>query len=161
MTRFLGEFDCKVDAKGRVLLPAALKRQLPPEAQERFVNNRGFEQCMVLYPFNEWEKTSEEVNSLNMYVKKNREFVRYFYRGATELTIDGNNRILFPKRLMEYAGVKKEIILFAYSNRIEIWDKKRYDGLLTDEPDDFANLAEDVMGNLPQKPESEDEKGKE
>ncbi len=146
MTNFIGEFECKLDAKGRLMLPSSLKKQLDPAAQERFVMNRGFEKCLVLYPKNDWEYISAEVNKLNQYVKKNREFTRYFYRGATELSLDGTGRMLFPKRLLEYAGVEKEVVLFAHGNRIEVWDKKAYNELLTDEPDEFANLAEEVMG---------------
>ena len=147
MANFIGEFECKMDAKGRVMIPSGLRKQLDPAAQERFVLNRGFEKCLVLYPKNEWEGISAEVNKLNQYVKKNREFVRYFYRGASELGLDTTGRILFPKRMLDYAAVEKEVVLFAYSNRIEVWDKSTYDGLLTDEPDDFAALAEEVMGN--------------
>lgn len=146
MTNFLGEFECKADAKGRILLPSGLKKQLSPVAQEKFVINRGFEKCLVLYPMNEWDAISSEINQLNLYVKKNRDFVRYFYRGATELILDSNSRLLFPKRLLEYAGIKKELILFAYSNRIEVWAKEVYESVLTDEPDNFASLAEEVMG---------------
>jgi len=146
MTNFIGEFECKLDAKGRLMLPSSLRKQLDPAAQERFVMNRGFEKCLVLYPKNDWEYISAEVNKLNQYVKKNREFTRYFYRGATELGLDGTGRLLFPKRLLEYAGAKKELVLFAHGNRIEVWDKKAYNNLLTDEPDEFANLAEEVMG---------------
>ena len=146
MTNFIGEFECKLDAKGRLMLPSSLRKQLDPAAEESFVMNRGFEKCLVLYPKNDWKYISEEVNKLNQYVKKNREFIRYFYRGATELGLDGTGRLLFPKRLMEYAGVQKEVVLFAHGNRIEIWDKKAYDNLLTDEPDEFATLAEEVMG---------------
>lgn len=146
MANFIGEFDCKLDAKGRLMLPSGLRKQLDPAAQERFVLNRGFEKCLVLYPKNEWEGISAEVNKLNQYVKKNREFIRYFYRGASELELDNTGRLLLPKRLLDYAGVEKEVVLFAYSNRIEVWDKKTYEGLLTDEPDDFADLAEEVMG---------------
>jgi MraZ protein len=146
MTNFIGEFDCKLDAKGRLMLPSGLRKQLDPAAQERFVLNRGFEKCLVLYPKNEWEGISSEVNKLNQYVKKNREFIRYFYRGASELELDNTGRLLLPKRLLDYAGAEKEVVLFAYSNRIEVWDKKTYEGLLTDEPDDFADLAEEVMG---------------
>ena len=146
MTNFIGEFECKLDAKGRLMLPSSLRKQLDPAAQERFVMNRGFEKCLVLYPKNDWKYISEEVNKLNQYVKKNREFIRYFYRGATELGLDGTGRMLFPKRMLEYAGVAKEVVLFAYGNRIEVWDKDTYNGLLTDEPDEFATLAEEVMG---------------
>lgn len=147
MTNFIGEFDCKIDAKGRLMVPAGLRKQLDPAANESFVVNRGFESCLVLYPKNDWERISSEVNQLNQYVKKNREFVRYFYRGATELSLDGNGRILLPKRLQQYGKIEKEVVLFAYSDRIEIWDKDTYENLLTDEPEDFANLAEEVMGN--------------
>lgn len=146
MTNFIGEFECKLDAKGRLMLPSGLRKQLDPAAQERFVMNRGFEKCLVLYPKNDWEYISAEVNKLNQYVKKNREFIRYFYRGATELGLDTTGRILFPKRMLDYAGATKEVVLFAYGNRIEIWDKETYNGLLTDEPDEFATLAEEVMG---------------
>jgi MraZ protein len=141
----VGEFECNLDSKGRLLFPVGLKRQMPAGEGLHFVINRGFEQCLVLYPGSEWKQISDEVNQLNIYVKKNREFVRYFYRGATELNIDGNNRLLLPKPLLEYASIQKEIVLFAFSNRIEIWDRKKYQTLLTDEPDDFASLAEEVM----------------
>ncbi len=157
MANFLGEFDCKLDAKGRLMMPTGLRKQLDPEAQERFVLNRGFEKCLVLYPKNEWQQISAEINKLNQYVKKNREFIRYFYRGATELGLDNNGRILLPKRLTGYGAIAKQVVLFAYSNRIEIWDKNTYDNLLTDEPDDFANLAEEVMGgNNPTNDDGED-----
>ena len=154
MTSFIGEFDCKVDAKGRVMVPSGLRKQLDPEDQEKFVLNRGFEKCLVLYPKKVWSSISSELSKLNQYKKKNREFTRYFYRGATEITLDGTGRILFPKRLMDYASVKKEVVLFAYFDRIEVWDKSTYDNLLTDEPDDFSRLAEEVMGN--QKDEDDD-----
>ena len=146
MTSFIGEFDCKVDAKGRVMMPSGLRKQLDPDAQERFVLNRGFEKCLVLYPQNVWKGISAEISKLNQYKKKNREFIRYFYRGATETGLDGTGRILLPKRLLNYASIKKEAVLFAYFDRIEIWDKSTYDNLLTDEPEDFSNLAEEVMG---------------
>jgi MraZ protein len=146
MTQFIGEFECKLDPKGRLMLPAGLKKQLSPDAQDRFVINRGFEKCLVLYPLNEWKIISDEVNQLNLYAKKNREFARYFFRGASELTLDTTNRLLLPKTLLEYASIEKDLVLFAYSNRIEVWSKSNYDLMLNDEPEDFANLAEEVMG---------------
>ncbi|HEY9562091.1 MAG TPA: division/cell wall cluster transcriptional repressor MraZ [Anseongella sp.] len=146
MTQFLGEYECKIDSKGRIMLPVGLRKQVSPEAQERFVVNRGFEKCLALYPYDEWQRISAEVNKLNLYNKKNRDFARYFFRGATELSLDGNGRVLMPKPLLGYAGIGTELVLFAYSNRIEIWDKQLYDNLLTDEPEDFSALAEEVMG---------------
>lgn len=126
-------------------MPAGLKRQLADTEAMHFVINRGFEQCLNLYPSTEWKKISDEVNQLNIYVRKNREFVRYFYRGATEVFPDSASRLLIPRPLQDYAGISKNVILFAYANRIELWDQQRYEGLLGKEPDNFAVLAEEVM----------------
>lgn len=148
MANFLGEYYCKIDNKGRVMLPAALKKQIPPDSHDKFVVNRGFENCLVLYTKTEWDKITMDIDKLNTYVKKNREFVRYFYRGATEMLIDNANRLRLPKMLLGYAGIEKEVVLFAHSNKIEIWDAKAYESLIGNEPEDFSDLAESVMGNL-------------
>ncbi len=148
MSYLLGEYDCRVDSKGRFVLPAGIKRQLGVQDQERFVINRGFEKNLTLYPDSEWKQITHEINSLNLYNKKNREFVRYFFRGATELHIDSANRLLLPKALIDYAGIEKEIVLFAYGQRIEIWAKSVYEEMMDSEPDDFASLAEEVMGKI-------------
>lgn len=146
MTKFLGEYYCRLDNKGRVMVPVSLLKQIPEEEKESFVVNRGFEKCLILYTKAEWNKITEEINNLNTYIRQNRDFVRYFFRGATELNLDNVNRLLFPKLLLEYAGIKKDIVLFAHTNKIEIWDKDAYDNLLSNEPEDFATLAEKVMG---------------
>jgi MraZ protein len=156
MLNLIGEFECKIDAKGRLMLPSGLKKQLPKGEQENFVVNRGFENCLVLYPFLEWKKIITEVDKLNLYNKKNREFVRFFYRGASEISLDGNNRLLLPKNLLDYAKIDKDLVLFAFSNRIEIWSKEAYAGLLTDEPEDFAKLAEEVMGKKEKEERNDD-----
>ena len=145
-SRLIGEFEISVDSKGRIMMPAALKRQLPPDAHDKLVINRGFEKCLVLYPITEWERQSAEVNTLNPYVKENRDFIRYFFRGATELTLDNVNRFLVPKSLLEYADVEKEAILFAYLDRIELWSKSKYQQQMNEAPQDFSSLAEKVMG---------------
>ena len=147
MPGLLGEYQLKLDAKGRLKLPSGLKKQLEPADNGRFVINRGFEKCLVLYPFNEWEQVSAKVNKLNRFVKKNREFIRYFFRGATEVQLDSSDRLNLPNHLLEYADVKKELLLAANNNIIEIWNKKRYDELMEIDSDDFADLAEDVMGD--------------
>lgn len=148
MISLLGEHYCKLDSKGRVILPAALKKQIPTKDEGIFVINRGFEKCLVLYTKSEWSKKTKEINKLNAYVAKNRKFIRYFYRGATELKLDASNRLLIPKMLKGYAFIEKEIVLFAHSNKIEIWDVASYESLIDDEPKDFEDLAENVMGNI-------------
>lgn len=148
MTSFLGEFECKLDTKSRFLLPAGLKKQIDPSSKEQFVMNRGFEGCLVLYPMNEWEKITTKLKKLNLFVTKNRTFYRQFHNGATAITLDGNSRVLVPKSLMSYADLSKDAVLFAYADRIEIWSKDRYDEVMTQNSDDFADLAEEVMGSL-------------
>ncbi|HYK76389.1 MAG TPA: division/cell wall cluster transcriptional repressor MraZ [Daejeonella sp.] len=147
MSHFLGEFDCKLDAKGRMVIPSGLKKQLPEAEQESLVINRGFEKHLVVYTKKEWDKITEELSKLNPYEKRNREFIRYFSRGATELTLDAASRVLLPKTLLEYAGIGSEVILLCQFNKIEIWAKDAYDAHLDNEPENFASLAEEVMGN--------------
>jgi MraZ protein len=147
MSHFLGEFDCKLDAKGRMMIPSSLKKQLPEAEREGLVINRGFEKHLVIYTKKEWDSITEELSKLNAYEKKSRDFIRYFTRGATELSLDSANRILFPKALMEYAGITGEVVLSCVLNKIEVWAKDAYDNQLDSEPENFANLAEEVMGN--------------
>lgn len=153
MSGFLGEYEVRIDVKGRVKLPSGLKKQLNPETKGRFVVNRGFEKCLVLYPYNEWQAVSAKVNKLNRFVRKNREFIRYFFRGATEVLLDSSDRLNLPNHLLQYAGVKKEGLLAANENIIEIWNKQHYEKLMTMESDDFADLAEEVMGDQNGDPE--------
>jgi len=147
MPQLLGEYECKIDAKGRLRLPSDLINQLGDNYRYSFVINRGFEKCLVLYPKHVWEGITKQIDKLNIYRKKNRDFVRYFYRGATDLLMDKTDRVLIPKRLLEYADIDKDLVLFAFQERIEIWSSSYYDNWMEDEPADFADLAEDVMGD--------------
>lgn len=146
MINLLGEFECKIESKGRIKLPVGLKKQIVLENPERFVINRGIEKCLILYPSKVWESITEDVNKLNLYNKKNREFVRFFYGGANELFLDNSDRFLIPKRLLEYAGISNEVILLAHGTQIEIWAKEAYDNDYQNVPEDFDLLAEEVMG---------------
>ena len=148
MASLIGEYECKLDVKGRFLFPSGLKKQLDPTAKERFVMNRGFEGCLVLYPMNEWETETAKFSKLNLYRAKDRKFYRQFHNGATHLELDSSSRVLVPKRLKEVAGIDKDIVLFAYANRIEVWSKEKYDAEMAVDRDDFEDLAEDVMGGL-------------
>ncbi|GAB4379398.1 MAG: division/cell wall cluster transcriptional repressor MraZ [Salibacteraceae bacterium] len=146
MAGFLGEYECRLDGKNRFMLPSGLRKQLDPACNEQFVLNRGFEGCLVLYPVNEWEKITQRLSKLNLFVAENRKFYRQFHNGATSVGLDGSGRILIPKNLMAYAALDKDIVLFAYADRIEIWSKDRYDQVMNQDPEEFAALAEKVMG---------------
>lgn len=147
MVQLLGEFDCKLDAKGRMMVPSNLKKQLPDSERYGLVVNRGFEKHLVIYPRKVWEEIVSELSKLNQYEKKTREFIRFFTRGATELSLDSSGRVLLPKSLLEFAGIKSDVVLACQFNKIEVWAKDAYADLLDNEPENFSNLAEEVMGN--------------
>lgn len=146
MSHFLGEFECKLDAKGRLMLPAGLRKQMPEAEREGLIVNRGFEKHLVIYTRKEWDRIVEDLSKLNQYEKRTREFIRYFTRGASELSLDAAGRILLPKSLLEYGGIGADAVLASQFNKIEVWSKDAYDAQLDNEPDNFANLAEEVMG---------------
>lgn len=153
MIGFLGEYEATLDAKGRFLLPAGFKKQLPEEAGNQFVINRGFEKCLTLYPMKSWEPIFSELSKLNDFDPKVREFRRYFLNGATVLELDSAGRLLLPPNLKEHAGLEKDIVLVAAMNKIEIWDKSKYQQFFESfSPEAFSQLAQQVMspGSNPQ-----------
>jgi MraZ protein len=146
MIGFLGEFEATLDAKGRFLLPAGLKKQLPGEDGSLFVINRGFEKCLALYPIKNWEPLFEEISKLNEFDPRAREFRRYFLNGATHVEPDSAGRLLVPPNLKDHAGLQKDIVLVAAVNKIEIWDSSKYHQFFDSfSAEDFSNLAKDVM----------------
>ncbi len=154
MIGFIGEYESTIDAKGRFLLPSGFKKQLPEAENAQFVLNRGFEKCLTLYPVQSWKPIFKEISQLNDFNPKVREFRRYFLNGATPVELDNAGRLLMPKNLMEYAGLEKDIVLVSAINKIEIWDKNKYQQFFDAiSPEAFSNLANEVMnkaadGNL-------------
>lgn len=148
MINLLGEYDCKVDAKGRFMFPSGLKKQLGNELDKGFVVNRNLHQeCLILYPIAEWEKLSAKLGKLNRLIKKNDVFVRKVMGGATPVTLDGVGRLLVPKSLAEGASVSKEIKVVGSGNVVEIWDKAKHAEVMA-EDNDWEAIAEDVMGDI-------------
>lgn len=147
MTGFIGEYHCKIDAKGRLLLPAEMRKQLSAEDQGTFVISRGVDDCLSLYPMSEWEVVMKKLRTLNRFKAKDRKFARMFQKGATKVVADSNDRILLPKGLLGWAGVQKEIVLVANVDLWEVWDKTKYEDLMGEDWDDFDQLAAEVMGN--------------
>lgn len=147
MINLLGEYDCKVDAKGRFMFPSGIKKQLGKESEKGFVINRNLHQeCLMLYPIEEWEKLSAKLNKLNRLIKKNDVFVRKVMGGATPVSLDGAGRMLVPKSLTEAASLDKEIKVIGSGNLIEIWDKSKHAKTL-EEDVNWEEIAEDVMGD--------------
>jgi MraZ protein len=150
MTNLIGSYECKADAKGRVMFPSALKKQLQKVIGDGFVVKRSvFNQCLEIHPMNDWNGVVGQVNKLNRFVKKNNDFIRSYMAGLKMVEVDGSGRFLIPKDLMSFAGLQKEIVLSSSVNMIEIWDKERYESSVAETLKDFGNLAEDVMGSQP------------
>lgn len=147
MINFIGTYDCKADTKGRVMLPVALKNQMSPILNDGFVVKRSvFQPCLELYPMAEWNLLMQKMNKMNRFKKKNNDFIRRFSAGVKVVEIDATGRLLIPKNLVEVAGIGKEVVLSSAINIIEIWDKDGYEKVLDDTAEDFASLAEEVMG---------------
>lgn len=147
MNSLIGTYECKVDAKGRLMLPSAFKKQLSSVMQKGFVLKRAvFQSCLELYPMDEWEALMQKVNKLNRFKKKNNDFIRRFTAGVKFIELDASGRLLVAKDLIAFAGISKEIVVSSVGNIIEIWDKDRYEKAIDDAVVDFADLAEEVMG---------------
>jgi len=149
MINIIGTYEGKADAKGRLLLSGALKKQLLPMLQDGFVLKRSvFQPCLELYPMAEWNVLMSQVNKLNRFVKKNNDFIRRFTAGVKIVELDASGRLLIPKDLQTFAGISKDVVLSSAVNIIEIWDKENYERAIDDATDEFADLAEEVMGNM-------------
>ena len=148
MRHFIGTYECKADAKGRIMLSSALKKQLSYSIKEGFVIKRAvFNACLELYPLQEWESLIEKVNTLNRFVKKNNDFIRRFTAGVKFVEIDASGRLLIPKNLINHVKIKKEVVVSSAVNILEIWDKTLYENAIDEATTDFASLAEQVMGD--------------
>ena len=147
MATFIGDYTCKVDVKGRIILPVAFKKQMPADAQDHFVVRKDiFENCLVLYAIEDWNRQLEKIRKkLNSYNREQNMFLRNFFKGTAELSLDNNNRILVPKRLMELIGAERDVVLAGQDGKIEIWAAGNYEKV--DMPaEDFARMAEKYLG---------------
>ncbi|WP_042270685.1 division/cell wall cluster transcriptional repressor MraZ [Nonlabens sp. Asnod3-H03] len=148
MINFIGTYECKIDAKGRFMMPVSLKKQLAPVLQEGFVLKRSvFQPCLELYPMKEWNEMMVRMNKLNRFKKKNNDFIRRFTAGVKTVEIDANGRLLIPKDLIHIACITKNLTVSSAINIIEIWDKESYEQAIDEAAVDFADLAEEVMGD--------------
>lgn len=149
LNTIVGTYECKADSKGRLMLPVALKNQLAASLQDGFVLKRSvFQQCLELYPMSEWNLMMQKINKLNRFVKKNNDFIRRFTAGVRVIEIDATGRLLVPKDLAVFASIANNVVLSSAVNIIEIWDKDLYEKAIDDSVGDFADLAEEVMGDF-------------
>ena len=147
MSTFIGDYPCKVDVKGRVIFPAAFKKQMPDGAEDRFVVRKDiFENCLVFYSIEDWNNQIEKINKrINPYNREHNMFLNNFFKGTAELSLDNNNRFLIPKRLMDMIGATRDVVLAGQNGRIVIWAAEAYEKIEMP-AEDFANLAEKLLG---------------
>lgn len=152
VVNLIGTYDCKADSKGRVMIPKPLKSQLEINKSKDFVIKRSvFNNCLEMYPIQEWEVMIQQVNKLNRFVKKHNDFIRSYMSGLRELRLDSTGRFLIPKDLVVFAGIDNDVVLASSVNMIEIWDKFKYENAVQETLLNFGSLAEEVMGDIPRK----------
>lgn len=148
MLNIIGTYECRVDTKGRLMFPVAFKNQLAEVSAQGFVIKRSiFRKCLELYPLPEWNVESARINKLNRFKQKNADFIRKFLAGVKIVELDNAGRLLIPKDLFTFATISKDIVMASVVNKIEIWDKDEYEKAISYDPEEFANLAEEVMGD--------------
>mgnify|MGYP001502322292 FL=1 len=148
MINILGTYECKADSKGRIMLPAPLKKQISSVISDGFVVKRSvFNKCLEIHPMSEWNKIVNQVNQLNRFIKRNNDFIRSYMSGLKIVNLDSSSRILIPKDLIVFAGLEKQIVLSSSVNIIEVWDKKEYEISVSKSLKNFGDLAEEVMGD--------------
>lgn len=144
----IGTYECKIDAKSRVAVPAQLKKQLDSLSDGFVLKRSVFQSCLELYPMKEWNTLMEKVNKLNRFKKENNDFIRRFTYGVRMIEIDNAGRFLIPKDLVGFAKIEKEIVLNSVGNFLEVWDKDLYEKAVDDASMDFGDFAEKIMGGL-------------
>ena len=154
MATFIGDYTCKVDIKGRIILPMAFKKQMPASAQDHFVVRKDiFENCLVLYSIEDWNRQLEKIRKrINPYNREHNMFLRNFFKGTAEIMLDNSNRMLIPRKLLDAIEAARDVVLAGQDGRIEIWAAQVYDRIDM-LPGDFANLAEKLMGRDINEPE--------
>lgn len=145
MAYFSSEYECKLDAKGRMVLPAKIKGNLPEETGNKIAITRGFEPCLVIYPLNEWDKVFEKVSRLSEFHQEYRLIQRNFLRGFTDAELDNNGRFLIPKTMLAYAKIEKNAIVVGLGNRVEVWNPEVYDDYLIKDQVAFSALAQKYL----------------
>jgi len=147
MSAFIGNFTCKFDAKGRIVLPAPFKRIMVSNGSDRFVLRKDlFEDCLVLMPYEQWEKERQKIKSkINVYNRDHNRFFKSFFKELADLSFDGNGRLLIPRKYKDHIGVDSEVVLVGVDDHIELWNKQAFDSMELS-PEEMGALAEKILG---------------
>ena len=147
MAFFTSEYNGKLDAKGRLVLPAKMKANLPEASSNELFIREGFEPCLELYPLLEYKKIYSKIAGLNEFNAEFRKLQRNFFRGSATVELDTAGRMLIPKSMIQYANLDKEIVVVGMGNRMEIWNPEQYEKFLIKDPQELSELAEKHLTN--------------
>ncbi|MBL7811484.1 MAG: division/cell wall cluster transcriptional repressor MraZ [Bacteroidetes bacterium] len=143
MNGYIGEYNCRLDEKGRLSLPAKLRAQFPESAGNVLVVNRGFEKCLVLYTREDWMKETAKLTAVDDFMSPEiRRFKRLFTNGANAISLDTAQRILIPKKLLDYAEITDDVVLSANGSKVEIWSAKNYESEMAVDSAELSQLAQ-------------------
>ena len=148
MTVYTGQYDCKIDVKGRLKLPAGILRQLPEGHEGKLVINKGLDNNLDLYTLPAWEKVTEKLEKLNKFNSKHRDFLRAYYRNVVHVELDGSDRMLISKKTADLIGLKDEAVIIGYGSNIEIWSKEEYETKINVDIENYSDMADDILGNI-------------
>jgi MraZ protein len=146
VSSFKGSYKYAVDEKGRVSIPARMRKYLSPEANETFVITRGTETCLFLFPLDEWEKLENRLKELNTFNPEHRFLIRVLLMWAVEVTLDNQSRIMIPRNLLEFAKIEKEVLMIGTLDKIEIWNPDIYEQYIASQPENYEKVVEKVLG---------------
>jgi len=138
---FMGEYEHTLDAKGRLIIPAKFREELG----ERFVITKGLDNCLFLYPMNEWEQIEQKLRSLPFTRSDARAFARFFFSGACECEVDRQGRVLLPVNLRRYAELDKEVVIIGVLTRVEIWNKEAWEKYSQETREEYEEIAEKIV----------------
>lgn len=135
---FIGEYQHTIDNKGRVIMPSKFREDLG----SNFIMTKGLDNCLFVYPIEEWQVLEEKLRSLPLTNRDARAFVRFFFAGATECILDKQGRVLIPGNLREHAKLIKDAVIIGVAARIEIWSKEEWTAYNEDDSLSYDNIAE-------------------
>lgn len=142
---FYGEHEHSLDKKGRLILPAKFRETAKANYIEKFFITRGLDNCLFMFAEEEWRAQEAKFKSIPFTKAQSRKFNRLYFSGAQEVTFDKQGRILVPKYLKEFAGIKRDVIIIGVSNRIEIWDSEKWREFYNSEKNYFEKIAENLI----------------
>lgn len=145
MTFFTSEYECKLDAKGRLVLPARIKNGLPETSGNELVVGLGYEKCLMVYPIIEFKKLYAKVAGLSEFNPDYRKLQRNFFRGNTVVELDNSGRFLIPKQMLNYAQLEKQVIVVGMGNKVELWNPDFYKEQLYDNQNEFSDHVQKYL----------------